>query len=103
MYFYYALSVWKIRVPFKYILTRMQMIQFCIGLLLGFQEIYYWKCHSFPDKLSIMFNAFYVPSLLILFLIFYKKTYLKKKKNNNKDGHKSSPSAKGIAASNNPK
>ena len=77
MYLYYALSVWKIKVPFKYILTRMQMIQFCIGLVLGFIELYHWKCQNFTDWISITWNALYVPTLLFLFTMFYRKTYKK--------------------------
>merc|ERR1711997_735837 len=78
MYFYYALSVYKIKVPFKYILTRMQMIQSCVGLILGFVEIYHWKCLKFPDRVSLIWNSIYVPSLLFLFMLFYSKTYRSK-------------------------
>merc|ERR1711933_84696 len=64
MYFYYALSVWKIKVPFKYILTRMQIIQFCLGAFLGFGpygEYTHWYCATIGDKISLMWNTFYVP------------------------------------------
>merc|ERR1712083_740046 len=79
MYFYYALSVWKIKVPFKYMLTRLQMVQFCIGALLGAVELYYWECGTFGDHLSLCWNTAYVPSLLLLFALFYRKTYAKER------------------------
>merc|ERR1712013_406014 len=82
MYFYYALSTLSIRVPFKWVLTQMQMIQFCVGGVLGGLELYHWQCATLPDRLSLCWNTFYVPSLLVLFMLFYKKTYTKKKKGN---------------------
>jgi len=85
MYFYYALSVWKIRIPFKYILTRMQIIQFCVGVLLGFIEYYHWECLLFSDRASLLWNTFYIPILLLLFLAFYRKTYRSKKSKANWD------------------
>ena len=89
MYFYYALSVWKIKMPFKYILTRMQIIQFVAGLLQGMVEAYHWECSLFADKLSLCWNYFYVSMLLVLFLVFYRDTYRHKKtKTNWKDSGK---------------
>ena len=85
MYCYYALTVWKIKVPFKFIITRMQMIQFCCCLCLGVIEYYHWNCLKFADKLSLLWNSFYVPSLLLLFNIFYRKSYGKKKKKSKKN------------------
>eukprot|EP01083_Nonionella_stella_P074179 201086_1 len=82
MYTYYALSAWKckIKIRFKHMLTRMQISQFCISLAFGFIEVYHWQCIKIHDKISIIFNAIYVPILLLLFTQFYANTYRQKRK-----------------------
>lgn len=79
MYFYYALSVWKIKVPFKYILTGMQMFQFGFCALLGFNEWWHWDCLRFADHAAMLFHWIYVPILWVMFALFYRKTYQSKK------------------------
>eukprot|EP00483_Globobulimina_turgida_P007971 UN07987 len=45
MYFYYALSVWKIKTPFKFIITMLQMIQFISGMSLGINQfVFFGEC-----------------------------------------------------------
>jgi len=79
MYLYYALTVWKIRVPFKFVITMLQMIQFVSGMSLGIvQLLFFGECLSVGDKVTIWYHEIYVGALFILFRQFYQKTYTKK-------------------------
>ena len=79
MYLYYALSVWKIKIPFKFIITMLQMIQFISGMSLGLvQIIFFGECLSTGDMITIWYHEIYVGALFVLFRQFYNKTYAKK-------------------------
>ena len=81
MYLYYALTTWKIRIPFKSIITMLQMTQFVTGMSLGIvQLIFFGECLTFGDRITIWYHEIYVGSLFILFRLFFKKTYSKKNK-----------------------
>jgi len=80
MYFYYTMSVLKIKVPFKWIMTAMQMMQFVGIYLFGFWELYHSQCLRFGDRLAIWYHAVYVMILFLLFAWFWHKTYSKKAK-----------------------
>ena len=81
MYLYYALSVWKIKIPFKFMITILQMIQFISGMSLGIvQLVFFGECLTTGDVMTIIYHELYVGTLFVLFRGFYKKTYIKKNK-----------------------
>ena len=80
MYFYYACSVLKIKIPFKHILTQMQMIQFVVGNSVAVLQVYFFGDYiTMGDKICIWYHVGYTAVLFILFSRFYKKTYKKSK------------------------
>ncbi|KRH92076.1 fatty acid elongase, partial [Pseudoloma neurophilia] len=84
MYLYYFLSVFRIRLGIKKIITGMQMTQFIVGYLLLGWHFYHGFYFSQEPKLfkiqvsAIIFNVSYVLVLFILFKAFFEKTYQKK-------------------------
>ena len=79
MYLYYALTVWKIRIPFKSIITMLQMVQFVTGMSLGIvQWVFYGECLTVGDRIVICYHEIYVGCLFILFKLFFNKAYSKK-------------------------
>merc|ERR1712154_28414 len=68
MYLYYALSVWKIKIPFKFIITMLQMVQFVSGMSLGIvQLLWFGECLTVGDRITIWYHEIYVGLLFILF------------------------------------
>lgn len=91
MYLYYFLSVFRIRLKIKKLITAMQMTQFIVGYLLLACHFYNgFKFDSNPKLFTIQFsavtfNVLYVLALFILFKAFFEKTY-KKKEESSKNG-----------------
>lgn len=85
MYLYYLISVFRIRIRFKKIITTMQMTQFILGyILIAMHFIGGQRFSSDLEKrvleiITIIFNVGYVMFLFILFKMFFKKEYQKKK------------------------
>lgn len=83
MYIYYFLSVFRIRMRIKKIITAMQMTQFVVGyLLLGCHFYNGFRFDNDPQLFAIQvsavtFNVLYVLVLFILFKAFFEKTYKK--------------------------
>jgi hypothetical protein len=75
MYAYYALTVWKIKVPCKFVITILQMIQFVSGLSLGSFQLWTYDCLTPSDRFCISYHLAYVSVLFWLFRRFYSKTY----------------------------
>uniref|UniRef100_A0A2S2P5M5 Elongation of very long chain fatty acids protein n=1 Tax=Schizaphis graminum TaxID=13262 RepID=A0A2S2P5M5_SCHGA len=79
MYSYYFLSALGPRIQkylwWKKYLTRLQIIQFILGLIYGI-SLFIYDC-KFP-RLFTIYMIFDVLLFLYLFLIFYKKTYKEK-------------------------
>ena len=80
MYVYYAASTLKIKIPFKIIITILQIMQFVVGLSFSFANIYlfYPKCYPKFRLASNLCLQAYVGSLVYLFTKFFIKTYSKK-------------------------
>ena len=79
MYIYYALSTLKIYLPFKRIITTIQILQFVIGL--GLSGLYLKYNNSSQENYNVqMFINIYLCGLIILFLHFANKSYKKKTK-----------------------
>jgi len=89
MYFYYGLSALKIEVPYKKIVTILQILQFIIDLFAcygawGFHH-FVQRCHGTPR--AGLVGCFILLSYLFLFIDFYDATYNVKDKNKH-SGHK---------------
>mmetsp|Transcript_61782 Transcript_61782/g.98461 ORF Transcript_61782/g.98461 Transcript_61782/m.98461 type:complete len:278 (-) Transcript_61782:166-999(-) len=81
MYLYYALTVWRIRVPFKFMITILQMFQFVFGMSLGVvQLMWFAECLTVGDQITIWYMFVYTALLFVLFIRFYIHTYRKKRK-----------------------
>ena len=81
MYFYYALSILRIRIPGKSLITSLQMVQFFVGIVLAF-PIYVLRrgrCGNSIQYLAVVALMAHVGYLLVLFVRFYKQRYLRKK------------------------
>jgi len=81
MYFYYGLSAMKIEVPFKKIVTILQILQFIIDLFACYSA---WGYHSFRGlcfgtERAGFIGCFILTSYLYLFIDFYDSTYNKDK------------------------
>ena len=81
MYFYYAMATLKIKMPWKRIVTILQILQFLIDLTASYTGIF---MHSFHGRCHGTFRAafvgcFVITSYLYLFLDFYQETYHKRK------------------------
>merc|ERR1739842_81539 len=81
MYFYYAMAALKIRMPWKRIVTIMQIAQFVCDLAACYSA---WAAHNWfgqcfgTNRAGIVF-CFILTSYLYLFVDFYEMTYNKKK------------------------
>ena len=81
MYFYYAMVALKIKMPFKKIITILQIIQFILGVHYGtYNIIYDSQCHG--SLIGAYYGVFVLFSYLALFIHFYVNTYLIKKDKN---------------------
>merc|ERR1719277_739072 len=82
MYFYYAMAALKIKMPWKRIVTIMQIVQFILDLIacyLAWAMInFYQRC--FGTNRAGIVGCFILTSYLYLFVDFYDMTYNKKKK-----------------------
>eukprot|EP01083_Nonionella_stella_P112619 331515_1 len=82
MYWYYAMSALKIKMPWKKIVTISQILQFVLDLIACYTA---WAIHNFygrcfgTNRAGIV-GIFILMSYLYLFVDFYDATYNKKKK-----------------------
>jgi len=85
MYLYYAVSTLKIRVPFKFVITYMQMVQFLFGHTCIVYVLYmlYPSCISVSERACLMYHFVYITWLFWMFARFFKKTYTKNLKKEN--------------------
>eukprot|EP00483_Globobulimina_turgida_P002358 UN02360 len=81
MYFYYALSVLRIRVPFKSLITTIQMIQFLTGhcCIIYVVAMLYPACITSNERVCCIYHFVYISWLFYMFRRFYNKRYKKKK------------------------
>jgi len=89
MYTYYFASTLKIKIPFKSMVTMMQMIQFCAMLTQALYNIY--GCPGVYPTWICWILAVYMVSLLILFGNFYQKSYGAGAAAGGKKGHGTTP------------
>jgi len=80
MYFYYAMSSVGVRIPGKFIITQLQILQFIFGISVGSLHFYYGECMPMTDVVTHWYNLIYVFCVLLLFLDFYRTTYQQKNK-----------------------
>eukprot|EP01083_Nonionella_stella_P039319 106936_1 len=81
MYFYYALSVLKIKVPFKSWITTIQMIQFLFAHCSIIYILFHCSsCQTFIDTGISIYHFVYITWLFYMFQRFYDKTYKKKER-----------------------
>jgi len=83
MYFYYSMSVLRVKMPWKRIVTISQIIQFILDLIGCYTA---WAAYNFYGRCSghnrgAIVGIFVLTSYLYLFVDFYDETYKKKKKN----------------------
>ena len=78
MYFYYFLSLFKIKSikKIKILITSLQLIQLVCAVIFS-PILYYGKETRFKYNIILFFNA-YVYVLIILFVLFAKKEYFTK-------------------------
>lgn len=81
MYLYYALSTLKIKIPFKFIITYIQMIQFLFGHCCIIYVLFYLypECITLNEKYCLQYHFVYISWLFWMFARFFNKTYNKKK------------------------
>jgi cytochrome c oxidase subunit IV len=100
MYSYYALSLLKIRCPWKKYLTQSQLLQFLSVLVYTF--VSYLKLKgtiTWSQTTCFIVQTGEMVSLFVLFLHFYQKAYSKNKALKNKNNHSdASDSASDTAA-----
>merc|ERR1712232_401720 len=79
MYFYYGMTILKVRIPGKSKLTSLQIIQLATGLSLLWFHIDI-PCVQEREEFVVtwMFNYLYVGFLILSFLNFYFQTYIRK-------------------------
>jgi len=72
MYTYYGLTAAGYRIPFKPLMTIMQLFQFCCGFTIVWEYIYI-PCFRADQGMvfSWAFNYFYVGTVLLLFMHFF--------------------------------
>lgn len=75
MYSYYALSLLKIRCPWKRFLTQAQLLQFASVIIYSYFSMTSWPVQERNKKhyLCIFIQIWEMASLFVLFFIFYKK------------------------------
>lgn len=79
MYAYYAITVWKIKIPLKWMLTVMQLAQFVFSIYWTFLNISF-KCLPIGDQFCSWYNGVYLSVLVVLFARFFRKSYFGTKK-----------------------
>eukprot|EP01083_Nonionella_stella_P294881 1002220_1 len=82
MYFYYAMATLRIRMPWKKLVTIMQIVQFILDLIGCY---FAWMAYNLYGRCSghnrgAIVGCFILTSYLYLFVDFYDETYNKKKK-----------------------
>eukprot|EP01084_Bolivina_argentea_P037381 69143_1 len=90
MYFYYAMSVLKVKMPWKRCVTILQILQFIIGISACYTS---WAAHNwwgrcFGTTRAALIGCFVLTSYLFLFVDFYQETYNKRKNRKNKKTYK---------------
>jgi len=82
MYFYYGLAAMKIEVPFKKIVTILQIVQFIIDLFAAYGAwgSHYFRGVCFGTARAGAIGSFILTSYLYLFIDFYDSTYNSKDK-----------------------
>ena len=78
MYFYYAMSAIKIRMPGKQIITILQIVQFVLDLAFVFYNLWdinFGPHNCFATNVSGFTATFILGSYLLLFLDFFKTAY----------------------------
>mmetsp|Transcript_19382 Transcript_19382/g.30768 ORF Transcript_19382/g.30768 Transcript_19382/m.30768 type:complete len:277 (-) Transcript_19382:492-1322(-) len=82
MYLYYAASTLKIKVPFKSMITYLQMVQFLHGhfwLLYALFRLYP-ECITVNESCCFVYHLVYITWLFVMFRRFFNKTYNANKK-----------------------
>ena len=82
MYFYYAMATLRVKMPWKRIVTVMQITQFILDLIGCYSA---WMLYNFYGRCSghnrsAIVGCGILTSYLFLFIDFYDETYNKKKK-----------------------
>jgi len=79
MYFYFALAAMRVEVPFKHLITILQIFQFVLDLFACFGAYYIFVFHDncFGRERAAAVGCFILTSYLFLFLDFYDETYSK--------------------------
>lgn len=74
MYGYYALSCMKIKVPYKHLLTTVQIAQLVSANTLGW---YYFFFTNMPmkDRILLSLSTGYILGLVNMFVLFYNRAY----------------------------
>jgi fatty acid elongase 3 len=88
MYFYYALAAMHIQLPFKQIVTALQISQFIIDLSLcyyAFPKIVLVSDECAGTLRASLVGCFILTSYLFLFIDFYNETYNSENKDKAKD------------------
>ena len=74
MYAYYAASVYH-KIPFRWSITLMQMIQFLTGFYFEWKYVA-MPCHVGPLVAGCIFTYAYVGTVFLLFVHFFTTTYI---------------------------
>ena len=81
MYSYYFLTLYKIRMPLKNLITVLQITQFLTGFYMEWQYRHLSCYRNDPFRMfGFLFTYYYVGVVLILFINFYIKSYILPKK-----------------------
>lgn len=75
MYLFYSCSVLGIRVPCKFVITQLQIIQFLVGLVCGCAYHLQPHIYTFTERMGLLFAQSYVLVLVFLFANFYRQAY----------------------------
>jgi len=80
MYLYYGFSALEIRMPFKWLLTALQLVQLTVGNFMSFKYLTVTCYANDPYRMaSWSVNMFYVGTLIVLFVHFFFTSYLQPK------------------------
>ena len=87
MYFYYAMAVLRVKMPWKRLVTIMQILQFILDLIACYGGFILYHTHGkcFGTNRGAIVGCFILTSYLYLFVDFYDETYNKKKNNKKKN------------------
>eukprot|EP00565_Helicotheca_tamesis_P002512 CAMPEP_0185724372 /NCGR_PEP_ID=MMETSP1171-20130828/871_1 /TAXON_ID=374046 /ORGANISM="Helicotheca tamensis, Strain CCMP826" /LENGTH=336 /DNA_ID=CAMNT_0028392207 /DNA_START=253 /DNA_END=1263 /DNA_ORIENTATION=- len=100
MYSYYALSLLKIKCPWKRYLTQAQLLQFASVIVYSYFSMTGWPVEQRTryHYLAIFIQIWEMASLFALFSIFYRKSYGKKKSGNKQDKTTDRPPTVSLSA-----